>query len=207
MYSTISRPKAATVQLTRRRQHAHALHTEILQDLRSDTKGAQHRSRLIFAGILRRAAARRADRIGQLAWGLVMSEDNHHTARRLRHASHCLAQCPRTPANTTANTDQITQCVGQMHAHHDGLSGIDLAAHQRQMHIAIDVIFVAAQLEAAELGLDGLRRHAFHRTLSLQSIADQIGDGADAQVVCPREFLKLWTARHGAVLVHDLNDH
>ncbi|MCY1240970.1 hypothetical protein D9M69_396780 [compost metagenome] len=36
---------------------------------------------------------------------------------------------------------------------------------------------------------------------------DQVGNGADLQVVFPGEFDQVGQARHGAVVLHDLADH
>ena len=47
---------------------------------------------------------------------------------------------------------------------------------------------------------------ALHRALLPQAVADQIGDRADLEAVPLREGFQVRPARHGAVVVHDLDD-
>jgi hypothetical protein len=94
-----------------------------------------------------------------------------------------------------------------VHAHQRHGGGARLALDQRQMHLAVDVILVADQPEAAELGDHLPLGDAFNRVFGLQPVADQVGDRADHQAVLVREALEVGTARHRAVLVQDLDDH
>ena len=103
------------------------------------------------------------------------------------------------------HADQITQRVGDMHAH-DRRVGLQIPVHQRQMHVAVHVILVAVEPELAVGGAHGLLGDALDRALGLQAVADQVGDGADLELVLACECFELGPARHGAVVVHDLDD-
>jgi hypothetical protein len=47
---------------------------------------------------------------------------------------------------------------------------------------------------------------ALHRTFLFQPVANQVGDGADLEIVTLRELFEVGTARHGAVVIQDLDD-
>ena len=68
------------------------------------------------------------------------------------------------------------------------------------------MVLVGVQPELAVLGADRALGDTLDRALVAQPVADQVGDAADPELVRVREFLELRTARHGAVLVHDLDD-
>ena len=94
-----------------------------------------------------------------------------------------------------------------MHAHERRRFRIDRAAHERDMHGAIDVILERDQAERTELRLDSVSAMTLDRLLGPQPVLDQIGDRADLQLVALRELHEIVAARHRAVVVQDLDDH
>ena len=68
------------------------------------------------------------------------------------------------------------------------------------------VILVGQQAERAELGLHRLLRDALHRAFLAQPVANQVGNRADLELVLLGELLEIRPPRHGAVVVHDLDD-
>jgi hypothetical protein len=104
------------------------------------------------------------------------------------------------------NADDIAKRVLQMHAHERRLGLFQIAGNQCQVHGAIDVIFVAIHSELTDVGLYRLLGDALHRTFLFQPVANQVGDGADLEIVTLREQLEIGTTRHGAVVVQDLDD-
>ena len=63
------------------------------------------------------------------------------------------------------------------------------------------------QAEASEFGIDVAFVHALDRLLGFEPVADQVGDRADLEPVLRRERFELGTARHGAVVAHDFDEH
>jgi hypothetical protein len=84
---------------------------------------------------------------------------------------------------------------------------VDRATHQREVHVAMHVILVSEQTEIAELRADLLLGDALDRTLLPQPMTNEVRDRADLEPVAHGESLEIRPARHGAVVVHDLDDH
>ena len=82
-----------------------------------------------------------------------------------------------------------------------------LAAHQRQMRLAVDRADVGNGLEGAELGFEAAFAAPLDQLFGLQAVADQARDGNHLQPVLLAELGQLRHARHGAVVVHDFADH
>src|ERR1700734_4015335 len=191
-----------TLELLRRAQHPHALQPQVLQYLRADAIGAQHRgARVSRSGRLRIDLTHA---VHELPRRLLGAQDDHHARALGRDAAHRRAQRPTEIL--AAHSDQIAQRVLDVHTHQGRHPGIEVALHQGDVHVAMHLVLVAAQLEPAELGLDRLVVDALDRALVLQAIADEIGDGADLERMCRREPLEIGTARHGAVVVQYLDD-
>src|SRR6185503_7391089 len=173
-----------TVHLFRRRQHAHARHAEIAQDLCADAVGAQH-LRASLRRRWRRVAAEALHRVHQVARRFVGTQNHDHPVTFLRDARHRGTQWPAHRVVT--NADHVAQRVLQVHANQRHTLVAQLTGKQREMHGAVDMILVAKHAERAELGRDDLLGDALDRALLLQAIADQIGDRAHLQAMTLRE--------------------
>ena len=101
----------------------------------------------------------------------------------------------------------VAQGILNMYPHQRGRSGFGLAAHQRQVHRAIDVVLHANQPERTEFRVDPEIGDGLHRFFLGQPVADEIRDGADLEAVAPGEPKQIVASGHGAVLVEDLDDH
>ena len=96
------------------------------------------------------------------------------------------------PRRGLVHADHVAERVLHVDAHQRRLAALEVAVDQRQVHVAIDVVFVAEQAEVAELGVDLLLGNALDRDfLVLQAEADQVGDAADLQAVLLGERLEL----------------
>jgi hypothetical protein len=93
-----------------------------------------------------------------------------------------------------------------MHAHERRSRGVELAAREREVHGAIDVILEADEAERAELRLDVGLADDLDGLLGAQPILDQIGDRADLELVAARELHEIVAPRHGAVVIENLHD-
>ena len=107
------------------------------------------------------------------------------TPRRLRRrpgasprAAASRAFSLRTPTTSRSVSLMCTRTSG-------GRPEFKSPLHQRDVHVLVDVILVAAQPECAVLGVDRRIVDALDRALVLEPVADQIGDRADLQTVCP----------------------
>ena len=87
-----------------------------------------------------------------------------------------------------------------------GTDRLQIALHQRDVHVFVHVILVATKLEFPVFRIDRLIVDPLHRSLVFQPVAYEIRNGADLQAVSAREQLQIRTPRHGAVLVQDLHD-
>ena len=68
------------------------------------------------------------------------------------------------------------------------------------------MIVIADQLEFTVLGLDHLFRDTLHVAFFLETIANQVGDGANADPVFARENFEVGPARHGSIFIEDLDN-
>ena len=94
-----------------------------------------------------------------------------------------------------------------MHAHQRGFLRPGLAAHQGQVHGAIDMVLHADQPECTEFRFDLEIRDGFHGLFLGEPIADEIRDGADLEVMTPGEPQQIVPSCHGTVFAEDLHDH
>ena len=106
----------------------------------------------------------------------------------------------RTPTTSRSVSLMCTRTSG-------GSIGIQIALDERDVHVLIDVILVATQPKSAVFGVHGLIVNPLHRALVLEPIADEVRDGADLQRMRLGKALEVGAARHGAVVVQDLDDH
>jgi len=104
-----------------------------------------------------------------------------------------------------------------MHAYEDrflvdeGFAGdrvevADAAAAEGDVEEGIADGFVDSQFERSVGGFDGEAIDAADEGFALQAEFDEVGDGAQEDVVPGAEFLERGEARHGAVFGHDLDD-
>ena len=93
-----------------------------------------------------------------------------------------------------------------MHAHQGRLVRGDLAQAEGQMRAAADRIEIGMHIEFAVAGLEAVARRAGHGMFVRQPVMDQVGDGADLELVRTGELFEVAAARHAAVLVHDFDD-
>src|SRR6266404_9692705 len=90
-----------------------------------------------------------------------------------------------------------------MDTHQGGLCAFQIAAHQRNMLVVIDIAGVGDHAEITEArGQDGLG-NAADIAFVLHAVANQIRDRRHLQVVFPAKLDKLWHAGHSAVVTHD----
>jgi hypothetical protein len=70
----------------------------------------------------------------------VVAQNDDDTRAHLGDALHGLAQRPGTAG--IAQPDDIRQGIDGMHADQRRLRGVQLAPHQRQVHVLVDMILV-----------------------------------------------------------------
>ena len=122
------------VQPFRRREHAHASHAEIAQDLRADAIGTQVRGNVdLHVGV--RSALERGEQCARI---LACTQNHHHPTAFRRHELQSAAQRPAE--SFPAHADDVAERVEQMHAHERRHRGIDAAAHEREVEVAMHVI-------------------------------------------------------------------
>src|SRR5207244_4653339 len=189
------------VHLLRRRQHAHAPHAEVLEDLGPDPEGAQHRPLTLVRarGIRRRGGGERAQRLRELARRVLLAQHDDDAVARLDDALQGRPQRPR--AQAPLDTDQVAQRVGEVHANERRLRAVEPAARESEVHLETGAVLVGIETELPELGLNALLEDALHRPLGAQPITDQVRDGADLELVAARELLQLRAASHDEVVV------
>src|ERR1700721_751369 len=94
-----------------------------------------------------------------------------------------------------------------MHTHKRSFLPVETSARQYQVHVLIDAILVGVEPKFTEIRLYRLLGDALDRALVAQAVANEIGDGADLEVVSLSERFQLRPARHRAVVVHDFTQH
>ena len=72
---------------------------------------------------------------------------------------------------------------------------------------ALNIVAIGAQVEGAVLGIQIVLFNALNGALIHGAIVDQIRNGANLEIVQLGESLQIFTAGHGAIVVHDLADH
>ena len=93
-----------------------------------------------------------------------------------------------------------------MHADENVLAVADLAADERDVRLAVDLVLEGIHAEHAELGRQLGGGDALDQRLGPHAVLDQIRDRDHQQAVLLRELRQLRHARHRAVLVHDFAD-
>ncbi len=132
-----------------------------------------------------------------------VTEQQHHAAARLVNRAHGGAQAPSAGL---VDHQQVTQRVHVVHANQRGLFGADGAQSQRQMHVALDRIAVRHQVETAQFAVHRLLGNPLNGTFMDHPIVNQVGDGADLDVMLQGKCFEFGAPRHGAVVVHDFAD-
>ncbi len=94
-----------------------------------------------------------------------------------------------------------------MHAHQRFAVRTNLALDQRQMHVIRSAVGVSVQGEFAMHRLDRLRQGALDQRLVAAAVVNQIGDGADLDVVRAGEFDQIGQTRHRAVVLEHFANH
>ena len=102
----------------------------------------------------------------------------------------------------------VVQQIDRVHAHHDGFGAGDVSLHQHQMLLVFDGVGIdhSPPLATGRVLVRTLL-HLAHQPLGQAAVGDQVGDGAEFQIVALAEGHQVGEARHGAVVVHDLADH
>ena len=94
-----------------------------------------------------------------------------------------------------------------MHAHQGFLARYNLAFQQSQMRFIGGAIEIGNQLKFAIRGLYGFLGDALYQRFSLSAVMNQIGNGADLELMVLSEFQQIWQPRHGAVILQNFADH
>ena len=94
-----------------------------------------------------------------------------------------------------------------MHAHGDHLLFTDLAFDQRHMSEAVNGVAERHQTEIAIPGIQFIIGHLFNGFLIQGAILDQVGNGADLEIVLLGEHFQIFPTGHGAIFIHDFTDH
>ena len=93
-----------------------------------------------------------------------------------------------------------------MHAHERRFDRLQIALDEGNVHRAIDVVIKAIHRELAILGFDPLLGDTLDVAFFFEPVANQVGNGADANPALFRKALEIRAPRHRAVLVEDLDD-
>src|SRR5690606_3652374 len=93
-----------------------------------------------------------------------------------------------------------------MHSHERHGVRAQLAPHERQVNRAIHMIFEAEHAKRPELSVDGSLGNTLDQAVLLESIADEVRDRSDLELVLARELLEVRTTRHRSIFVQDLDD-
>ena len=104
---------------------------------------------------------------------------------------------------------RVEHVAGQalrVHADEHVLAVADLAAHQRDVRLAVELVLVGEDAERAVLGRQRRVRGALHQPLGAHPVLNQVRDRDHQQPVLLGELRQLRHARHRAVLVHDFAD-
>ena len=133
--------------------------------------------------------------------GRLLRGRNITTTPEASPATRRTAACSGQPRSLLRHPHHVPQRVLDVHSHQGRNRRVQIAFHQRDVHVLVDVILVAAKPELSVFGVDRLVVHALDRALVLQPVADEIGDGADFQGMHLGEALEVGTPRHRAVVV------
>ena len=102
--------------------------------------------------------------------------------------------------------EQLVEHGGRLHAHERGRVGRDLALHKGEVLDVVDIAAVDNHVEVAELERHVRLGVALDELLFHAAILDQIRHRHDHESEALGHDFEIRTARHGAVLVHDLAD-
>src|SRR5258708_2723730 len=94
----------------------------------------------------------------------------------------------------------------RVHAHERALAVADVAIHQRDVLVRVDVVAIADDAPRAILRRKPRLRNAVDEAFRLQPMRNKLRHGDERQPVLCSDFLELRTTRGAAVLVQDLAD-
>ena len=172
--------------------------------MRADAVGAQHVAVVGWGLVGAGGPIQRDDLLHQIARRVRPAQQHHHAAAFLGDARQRAAQRPAE--FRVAHAEHILQGVTQVHAHQCRGLRLNGAANQRQVHGLADAVFVDGQTKLTELGLHVLFGHALDAVLGREAVADQVGDGADLELVLARKGEQVGAAFHAAVVIDDFAD-
>src|SRR5688572_24537756 len=194
------------VHLLRRPDDAHAAHTQRAHDLRADAERAEihaampPRAELLLQWRLRQ----RLHGAHEVARRFLGAQDDGDAVVRLGDQLQRVAQRP--VQRRSVQPKHVAQRVLPMHSNESRRFCVERAAREREVHGTIDVILEADEPERTEFGLDLRLADDLDGFLLAQAVLDEIGDRADLELMAPRELREVVAARHGAVVVQDLDD-
>src|SRR5216683_2934794 len=161
--------------LARRGHQPHAPDTEIAQDLRADAVEAQVHS----AAAVRRARFGKP-RLQRLA-RLRAVEEHHHSRARLPDGGERFADAPRMGART--GIEQVDHRQRLVHAHQNLSLRRRTALHEREVNRTEREIPIGHQMKTSPGRLDVALQDTLHQRFIAAAVLDQIGDGADLELV------------------------
>src|SRR5690349_10880136 len=94
-----------------------------------------------------------------------------------------------------------------MHAYEDAVVGTDLAEHEGDMLVLVDVVAIADDAPVSKLRRQPGFGNAMDEALCLQPVRDDLCDGDEGETVFLRELLQLGPTSARSILAEDLADH
>ena len=186
-------------------QQLHLAHVQVAQDLGADAVGAQ--AVAVGAGRLGRGlGAVPAGDLAEQVLGRGLAVHQHqHAGRRGGDRRQRVGHAPAVRAD--AGVQHVQHRGRLVHAHQGFSVGVDRAVHQGQVGRARGGVLVGHRVELAPGGLHAAPSQALDDGFMLAAVLDQVGDGADLELVLAGELHQVGQARHGAVGLEDLADH
>ena len=134
----------------------------------------------------------------------LITQQQHHATPLSSYPAHGLLQAP---AARLGHQEQVAQRVDIVYPHQRRLLGLDIAQGQRHVNHIIGAIAVGHQVELTQLAAQQFFFGTLNRALVEQAVVNQVGNGADLDVVLLGELFQLRATGHAAIVVHDLADH
>ena len=130
-------------------------------------------------------SGQRSHRAHELTRALLVPQDHDDASGLLATCSHRIAQRPAEPR--VADADDVAERVLEVDTNERRGVRVELPAHEREVHVTVDVVLEADHAErpkAVSIGfprsLDGLARS--------RAGTDEVGDRADLELVALREL-------------------
>ncbi len=101
----------------------------------------------------------------------------------------------------------VSECIEYLYPDQAGLLLANFAFYQSVMDTFRNIILVGMEFELSLMccylpGID-----SFNSRVVQIAILDEVGDGADFDTVFLGEYFQFRSLGHGAIFIHDLNDH